>query len=208
MNDDTPAYWTRAKRALGAQDPVLKEIMRVLPGRILRRRPAPFLSLARSIVGQQISVAAAESIWQRLTTAAQTIEPHTIVELDEITLRSCGLSGRKATYLRDLGQRFLDRSLEPETWPALDDEGVIATLTTVKGIGRWTAEMFLMFHLQRPNVLPLGDVGLQRAMNLAYNKGRALSERKIKAISAKWEPWRSVATWYLWRSLELPRRDG
>jgi DNA-3-methyladenine glycosylase II len=105
-------------------------------------------------------------------------------------------------YLRDLSERFASGALAAERWHDMDDETLIADLTQVKGIGRWTAEMFLMFHLTRPDVFPLGDLGLQRAMSLHYNKGRALSARRIGALGRRWSPWRSVATWYLWRSLD------
>ncbi len=202
MNDDMPPYWARARRALSASDPVLGEIIRARPGKFLLSRSDPFVSLARSIVGQQISVKAAQSVWERFSATAPTLEPHAVAKLDQTTLRSCGLSARKAEYIGGLARGFLDGSLRPRSWAELDDEAVIAELTLVKGIGRWTAEMFLMFHLLRPNVLPLADVGLQRAMNLHYNQGRALSARKIKTIAARWQPWCSVATWYMWRSLE------
>jgi DNA-3-methyladenine glycosylase II len=176
--------------------------MRGCRGKILQRRSDPFVSLARSIVGQQISVKAASSIWQRLLLVAPVMVPNTIVRLDEATLRGCGLSGRKAAYLGDLATHFLTGSIRPELWKDLDDEDVIGQLVAVKGVGRWTAEMFLIFHLQRPDILPLADVGLRRAMNLHYNNGRPLSDGKIRRISALWEPWRTVATWYLWRSLD------
>jgi DNA-3-methyladenine glycosylase II len=117
-------------------------------------------------------------------------------------LRRSGLSGQKAAYLKDLAAKFLDGTLDATHWHALDDEVLIAELTQVKGIGRWTAEMFLMFHLVRPDVLPLADLGLQRAMCLHYNRGRVLSVARMRRIGAAWAPWRSVATWYLWRSLD------
>jgi DNA-3-methyladenine glycosylase II len=117
-------------------------------------------------------------------------------------LRACGLSGQKASYLKDLSRRFLDGTLDPGSWNALEDEALILEMTQVRGIGRWTAEMFLMFHLARPDVLPLADLGLQRAMRLHYNRGRALSAARMRKIGATWAPWRSVATWYLWRSLD------
>jgi DNA-3-methyladenine glycosylase II len=117
-------------------------------------------------------------------------------------VRACGLSARKVDYLKDLARKFLEGSLDVGSWHALEDEMLIVELTRVKGIGRWTAEMFLMFHLVRPDVLPLGDIGLQRAMRVHYNGGRPMSPARMRKLGAAWAPWRSVATWYMWRSLE------
>jgi DNA-3-methyladenine glycosylase II len=117
-------------------------------------------------------------------------------------LRICGLSGQKSVYLKDLAMKFRQGELDPRRWHDLDDETLILELTRVKGIGRWTAEMFLIFYLGRPDVLPVADLGLQRAMRAHYNRGRLLSVARMHKIGATWAPWRSVATWYLWRSLE------
>jgi DNA-3-methyladenine glycosylase II len=127
----------------------------------------------------------------------------------EITqLRTCGLSGQKAAYLLDLARRFESRALDPARWGSLDDEGVILELTQVKGIGRWTAEMFLIFYLARPDVFPVADVGLQRALALHYNRGRPITTTKMARIGASWAPWRSVGTWYMWRSLDIAPAAG
>ena len=128
--------------------------------------------------------------------------PQQMLARDPDRLRACGLSGQKTAYLTDLSQRFASGELDPAQWPALDDETLIAELTRVKGIGRWTAEMFLIFHLARPDVYPVADVGLQRALGLHYNRGKPLTAARIVRLGATWAPWRSVATWYLWRSLE------
>jgi DNA-3-methyladenine glycosylase II len=130
------------------------------------------------------------------------VTPASVYHARPTTLKACGLSGQKASYLHDLSGKFLEGSLDAARWHALDDEALIGELTQVKGIGRWTAEMFLMFHLVRPDVLPLADLGLQRAMRLHYNRGRALSDARMRRIGAAWTPWRTVATWYLWRSLD------
>jgi DNA-3-methyladenine glycosylase II len=161
-----------------------------------------FSTLARAIVGQQISVKAAQSVWQRLVTELAEMSPASVCAADATRLRTCGLSGQKAAYLTDLAQRFSSGALDPTRWHALDDEALITELTQVKGIGRWTAEMFLIFYMARPDVLPLDDIGLQRAMSLHYNTGRPLSKLKMRRIGKGWAPWRSVATWYLWRSLD------
>lgn len=198
----TPAWWQRATRELGAADPVLGALIAQHQGLTLASRGDAFQTLARSIVGQQISVKAAQSVWDRFAAAVGDMQPQRVLRLSETQLRGCGLSGQKVKYLSDLSARFAGGAIDVARWHAMDDEALIADLTQVKGIGRWTAEMFLIFYLTRPDVLPLGDLGLQRALRLHYNKGRKLSERRIAALSARWTPWRSAATWYLWRSLD------
>ncbi|MEP7206981.1 MAG: DNA-3-methyladenine glycosylase 2 family protein [Casimicrobiaceae bacterium] len=205
-----PAYWEDAKRALRRIDPVLARIMRRHPDVHLARRSDPFTALARAIVGQQISVRAAETIWNRLvertgvvrTRAFPRLDPARLLQLDGAALREVGLSRGKAAYLGDLADHFVTGKLVPRTWHRLEDEALIVVLTDVKGIGRWTAEMFLIFHALRPNVFPVDDIGLQRALALHYNDGERLSPAAMRTMGAAWQPWRSVATWYLWRSLD------
>jgi DNA-3-methyladenine glycosylase II len=198
----TPDYWAQATRELAERDDVLRALVGRFQGLALGSRGDAFTTLARSIVGQQISVKAAQSVWDKLAGRLGTVTPGSLAHTRKPTLRSCGLSGQKAGYLKDLAGNFLDGTLDPGSWNALDDEALILEMTRVRGIGRWTAEMFLMFHLARPDVLPLADLGLQRAMRLHYNRGRALSAARMRKIGAVWAPWRSVATWYLWRSLD------
>ncbi len=198
----TPEYWPQATRDLAERDVVLRGLIERFRGLALASRGDAFTTLARSIVGQQISVKAAQSVWDRLSGRLVYVTPSSVCRARTSTLRTCGLSGQKALYLRDLSRKFLDGTLDPGSWNALDDEALILEMTQVRGIGRWTAEMFLMFHLARPDVLPLADLGLQRAMRLHYNRGRALSDARMRKIGAAWAPWRSVATWYLWRSLD------
>ena len=197
-----PDYWDRAKRVLARRDPVMQAIMRRHPRVHLVSRGDPFQTLARAIVGQQISVKAAQSVWNRLLAIAPTMTAAAVLSLERPPLRACGLSDRKTEYIADLALHFANGSVQVQRWPGMGDEEVIADLVQVRGIGRWTAEMFLMFNLLRPDVLPLDDLGLQRAVSLAYRKGRKLSARAIERIAAPWQPWRSVATWYLWRSLD------
>jgi DNA-3-methyladenine glycosylase II len=198
----TPDYWPQATRDLAERDAVLRGLIERFRGLALASRGDAFTTLARSVVGQQISVKAARSVWDRLAGRLGEVSPASVSRARTHTLRGSGLSGQKARYLKDLSTKFLDGSLDSTRWHALDDETLIAKLMQVKGIGRWTAEMFLMFHLFRPDVLPLADLGLQRAMRLHYNRGRALSDARMRRIGAVWAPWRSVATWYLWRSLD------
>jgi DNA-3-methyladenine glycosylase II len=198
----TPVYWTTAARELSARDAVLKQLIERFAGLALGSRGDAFSTLARAIVGQQISVKAAQSVWDRLSDRLGTVTPGLLHRVRKPTLRACGLSGQKAGYLKDLAGKFLDGSLDIGCWHALDDEALIRELTRVKGVGRWTAEMFLIFYLARPDVFPLDDLGLQRAMRLNYNRGRPLSNARMHRLGKTWAPWRSVATWYLWRSLD------
>lgn len=197
-----PGYWARARRELAARDPVMHELLRCREPLIPGSRGDAYATLARAIVGQQISVKAAQSVWARLVAEVGTMTPQQMLARDTARLRACGLSGQKVAYLTDLSQRFASGELDPAQWPTLDDETLIAELTRVKGIGRWTAEMFLIFHLARPDVYPVADVGLQRALSVHYNRGRPLTAARLSKLGAAWAPWRSVATWYLWRSLD------
>ena len=199
---NAPAYWNEATAALGERDAVLKQVIARYPALTPVPRVDPFMALARSIVGQQLSVRAAQTIWGRLAARLPDMSPEPLLRARRPALRACGLSAQKSDYLKDLARKFAGGELDVGGWHALDDETLIAELTRVRGIGRWTAEMFLMFHLMRPDVLPLGDVGLQRAMRINYNRGRPLSDVRMRKLAAVWAPWRSVATWYMWRSLE------
>ena len=198
----TPDYWRDAKAHLARRDKVLRKLVRAHPDPVLGGRGDAFQTLARSIVGQQISVKAAQSIWDRFEQAVRGVTPPNVVALPVETMHGCGLSRRKALYLKDLATHFDAGSARPRRWARMDDEAIIEDLVRVKGIGRWSVEMFLIFHLMRPNVLPVGDLGLRRAMERQYNDGEPLGENEMRTIGARWSPWCTVATWYLWRSLE------
>lgn len=197
-----PGFWTTAKRSLARRDPVLGGIMRRYPGIALERRGEPFMTLARAIVGQQISVKAAQSVWNRVVELVPEMSPHGVLAQPRPKLRACGLSDRKTEYIADLARHFADGTVHVARWPEMEDEAVIAELVQVRGIGRWTAEMFLMFNLLRPDVYPLDDLGLQKAIRLHYFKGRKVPLSRMRRLGEAWAPWRSVATWYLWRSLD------
>jgi len=205
-----PPFWDEATRELSRRDRALRRLIRAYPGIHLKRRADPFTTLASAIVGQQISVKAADAIWWRFVDVADNAPPHKFRRLpaakvaatDMTALRGCGLSQRKAEYLSDLARHFASGKLDPKRWRKLDDEAVIAQLIDVKGIGRWTAEMFLMFHELRPDVLPVDDLGLQKAMSRQFLKDARPTRDAMLALAEPWRPWRSVATWYLWRSLE------
>lgn len=201
-----PDYWETAAKALARRDPVLRRLCSQHPDINLRRRADAFTTLARAITGQQISVKAAQTVWNRVVIAADgkssRLGAPAVIALAPDTLRGCGLSQRKTEYIRDLAAKFVDGHIRPRRWQRMDDEAVIADLVAVKGIGRWTAEMFLMFNLLRPDVLPVDDIGLQNAIALHYNDGVRLALGDLRAMAEVWAPWRSVATLYLWRSLD------
>ena len=203
-----PRFWDAAVATLARGDAVLRGLIVTYPDAHLARRGDPFTTLARAIVGQQISVKAAQSIWDRLVAATggggqpTALDPARVGRTRMPTLRRVGLSERKALYVRDLARHFVSGALDPRDWPALPDEELIERLSDVKGIGRWTAEMFLIFHELRPDVLPVDDIGLQKAVALHYHDGERMAPAALRAFGARWAPWRSVATWYLWRSLD------
>jgi DNA-3-methyladenine glycosylase II len=202
----TPGYWDEACKHLGKRDRVMKKLIpRFGEGRLQSRGDA-FTTLARSIVGQQISVKAAQSVWDRFAASVggppTRLKPAAVGAVAVPTLREAGLSARKCEYLLDLARHFRDGSVQQARWQAMDDEAIITELVAIRGIGRWTAEMFLIFHLMRPNVLPLDDLGLLKGISLNYFSGEPVSRAEAREVGEAWAPFRSVATWYIWRSLD------
>lgn len=197
----SPDYWAAACRALSRGDPVMARLIRAHPGSSLKSRGNAFETLLRAIVGQQISVKAADAVWARVC-AATPIKPEVISTVPVDALRACGLSSMKAEYAIDLAAHFAEGRIRPRRWARMEDEAIIAELVDVRGIGRWTAEMFLIFHLLRPNVWPVDDLGLLKAVSLHYENGGEITPRSAKELGERWQPWRTVATWYLWRSLD------
>lgn len=205
-----PRWWDEAVADLARRDRVMRRLVRAHPGASLKRRSDAFTALARAITGQQISVKAADAIWRRLVAATNPgdatrrfprIDPVRVAALDAAVLRAAGYSERKAAYVMDLAGHFACGRLDPAAWRSLDDEAVISALVDVRGIGRWTAEMFLMFHQLRPDVYPVDDLGLRKAVAHHYGSDPC-SVDAIRAQGESWRPWRSAATWYLWRSLD------
>jgi DNA-3-methyladenine glycosylase II len=204
-----PPFWLPAKRRLSTADPVLGAIIRGHPRIALTPRGDAFYTLARSIVGQQISVKAADSVWARVRGACGELSPQSVMRRRATTLRACGLSERKAEYLRDLAAHFAEGCVDEARLAGMSDDQVIERLTDIRGIGRWTAEMFLIFNLLRPDVLPLDDLGLLKAVGQQYLSGRTPASllkgegrQQVVELARRWIPYRSVATWYLWRSME------
>ena len=176
--------------------------MRRHPRVYMMVRGEPFMTLARAICGQQISVKAAQSVWNRIVVCCSEVTPENVLAVNRKKLRACGLSDRKTEYIADLAQHFVAGKIHARDWPQMSDEEIIAELTDVRGIGRWTAEMFLMFNLLRPDVFPLDDLGLRKGICVAYFRGRKVALSTMRKLGERWRPWRSVATWYLWRSLD------
>lgn len=197
-----PTYWEEAKTELMKRDRIMRKLIPQFGDLYLTGRGEPFVTLARSIIGQQISVKSAEAAWQRFLLVCPKSTPAQVVKAGATELAGCGLSKRKADYILDLAEHFKAKRVHADKWAEMDDEAVIAELIQIRGIGRWTAEMFLIFNLLRPNILPLDDVGLLNGISLNYFSGEPVSRSDAREVSANWEPWRTVATWYLWRSLE------
>lgn len=197
-----PDYWTKATKHLSTSCPTMKGLIAAYPGELLQGKGDAFVTLLRAIVGQQISVKAADAVWGRLAAKVRPMTPEKILRTRDATLRVCGFSGQKVVYAKNLAQYFSQPHVTADYFAALSDDEVIAELTSIKGIGRWTAEMFLIFHLLRADVYPLQDLGMIKAIERYYSKGRKLSKAELIAMSEVWKPYRTVATWYLWRALD------
>jgi DNA-3-methyladenine glycosylase II len=241
-----PPYWQEATSALAAADPIMARLITTYDGEMLQGRGDAFYTLARSIVGQQVSVKAADSIWAKLealfcpsqafyspspypspqgegtrdessplgedgeraqrVAGEGSLTPRAMLQQDEVALRACGLSRKKIAYLYEIAKFFIEHNADEAWFANLSDAELMRALVSIKGVGRWTAEMFMLFHLHRPDLLPLDDIGLQKALEMLYglprNPNKKLYYQQIEALAAPWQPWRSVATWYLWRALD------
>jgi DNA-3-methyladenine glycosylase II len=199
----TPDYWNEACAHLMKKDRVMRKLIPKFGEDRLQSRGDPFVTLARSVIGQQISVQAAQTIWDRFAKLSKgKLLPAKVLKLKVDDMRACGLSARKIEYLVDLALHFDSGALHVKQWDGMEDEAIIAELVAIRGIGRWTAEMFLIFHLMRANVLPLDDIGLLRGISENYFSGESVSRSEAKEVAAAWAPYCSVAVWYLWRSLD------
>jgi len=198
----TPEYWAEACKHLMKKDRVMKRLIPQFGEASLQSRGDAFVTLARSIVGQQVSVKAAQTVWDRFASLPRKITPANVLKLKVDDMRAAGLSARKVEYIVDLALHFVNGALHVKKWSEMTDDAIIEELVAIRGIGRWTAEMFLMFHLMRPNVLPLDDVGLINGISHNYFSGEAVSRSEAREVAAAWAPYCSVATWYIWRSLD------
>ena len=197
-----PDYWAAACDHLMKKDRVMRRLVPKFIGASIETQGEPFVTLARSVVGQQISVKAAQSVWDRFSALMKTVNPRAVSKLTVEDMRAAGLSGRKVEYIKDLADYFQTGKVSVKQWDAMEDEAIIAELIAIRGIGRWTAEMFLMFYLRRPDVLPLDDVGLLNGISKLYFSDEPVSRSEVRDLARAWEPYRSVATWYIWRSLD------
>jgi len=198
----TPHYWEDARKHLVRKDRVMKRLIPQFGDACLETRGDAFITLARSIVGQQISVKAAQTVWGRFIELPRELTPANVLKLKVDDMRAAGLSARKVEYLVDLAIHFDSGAVHVDAWKDMADELIIEELVAIRGIGRWTAEMFLIFHLMRPNVLPLDDVGLIRGISHNYFSGEPVSRAEAREVGDAWAPFRSVATWYIWLSLD------
>lgn len=197
-----PGYWPDACKHLARKDRVMKRLIPQFGDACLQSRGDAFTTLARSIVGQQISVKAAQTVWDRFAKLPRRMTAGNVLKLKVDDMQAAGLSARKIEYLVDLALHFDSGAIHVEAWQAMGDEEIVAELVGIRGIGRWTAEMFLIFHLMRPNVLPLDDVGLINGISRNYFSGDPVSRSEAREVAQAWEPYCSVATWYIWRSLD------
>jgi len=198
-----PDFWDEACKVLVKRDRILRRLIPQHSHEHLLVAGSPFITLARAIIGQQISQKAAETIWQRFIAACtRRVTPAAVLKLSDETLRAVGLSKSKVIYMHDLAQHFAQRKVKPGGWANMSDDAIISELCAIRGIGRWTAEMFLIFSLGRADVLPLDDLGLMKAISLHYFSGEPVSRFEAREVAQAWAPWRTVATWYLWRSLD------
>ena len=197
---DRPDYWETAKKELSDNDIILSRIINKFDDLELISRGDIFFTLIRSIIGQQISVKAASTVWSRFTGKVGEITPKNILSVDFEDLRSCGLTQKKTEYVIGISESWHEYSLFD--WNKMDDEEVIEKLIKLRGVGKWTAEMILIFTLLRPNVFPIGDIGMIRGIEKTYNSGVKMSNDELYAISEKWKPWRTVACCYMWRTVD------
>ena len=198
----TPDYWAQACQHLVKKDRVMKRLIPQFGDACLQSRGDAFVTLARSIVGQQISVKAAQTVWDRFAALPKKMTPALVLKLKVDDMRAAGLSVRKVEYLVDLALHFSSGVVQEKQWADMEDEAIIDELVAIRGIGRWTAEMFLMFYLMRPNVLPLDDVGLINGISRNYFSGEPVSRSDAREVAQAWKPYCTVATWYIWRSLD------
>ena len=198
-----PSYWYKAKKILSKKDPVMRKIIKKYNKGFLTTKNKPFFSLCRTIVGQQISVKAADAIWLKFEKKCKKkIKPETVLKLSTRSLKSVGLSWQKVTYLKNISKSFKNKSFNIKELKKMNDEDAINYITQLKGLGVWSAQMFLMFNLNRADMYPTADIGLLRAISLNYKKSYPPSKKFLDKISNLHLGYRTVLTWYMWRSID------
>ena len=198
-----PAYWQKAKRILSKKDSVLKKIIKKYNKGFLTTKNNPFFSLCRTIVGQQISTKAADSIWAKFEKKCnRKINPKIVLKISSRNLRTAGLSRQKISYLKNIAKAFVNKSFDVKKLKKMNDVDAINYITKLKGLGVWSAEMFLMFNLNRSNIFPIKDIGLLRAISKNYKTSYPPSKKFLEKISKIHYGYRTVFTWYMWRSID------
>ena len=198
-----PVYWEKAKRSLSKKDPISRKIIKKYKKGFLVTRNNPFFSLCRTIVGQQISTKAADSIWYKFEKKCKNnISPRVVLNISSQNLKKVGLSRQKISYLKNIAKAFKNKSFNVKELKKMNDEEAINYITKLKGLGVWSAEMFLMFNLNRPDIFPIKDIGLLRAISKNYKKNYPPSRRFLDKISKLHAGYRTVFTWYMWRSID------
>ena len=198
-----PVYWHKAKKILSKRDPVLRQIIKKYNTGFLTTRGNPFFSLCRTVIGQQISVKAADSIWSKFEKKCKKrITPNVVLKIPSRKLKSAGLSRQKVGYLKNLAKSFKNKSFNIKKLKKMNDEQTINYITQLKGLGVWSGQMFQIFNLNRPDILPITDVGLLRAISKNYKVSYPPSKRFLNKISKRHAGYRSVFTWYMWRSID------
>ena len=198
-----PSYWKKAKQVVSKRDPVLRKIIKKYKKGFLTTKNNPFFSLCRTIVGQQISTKAADSIWYKFEKKCKKrIVPRIVLKLSSRNLKSAGLSRQKVSYLKNIAKSFKNKSFNVRKLKKMSDEDAINYITQLKGLGVWSAEMFLMFNLNRPDIFPVKDIGLLRAISKNYKTSYPPSKRFLDKISNLHAGYRTVFTWYMWRSID------
>ena len=195
-------WWEQAVFYLSDNDPIMKNIINNHKEDYLQSRDDPFNALCRTIIGQQISVKAAASIWNKFATGTKNINPKNVIKYGNNNIRKCGISNKKVEYIIGLSNFFIENPDSINLWKKMDDKSIIKELCQLKGIGPWSAEIFLMFCLLRPDVLPLGDLGLRRAVGKNYLNTFDPTYEEVEKVAKKWIPYRSAATWFLWKSID------
>ncbi len=198
---EVPEYWNAAKVDLSAADSTLAEVIARYEEPVLSSKGDLFLNLVSAIIGQQISTIAARTVWSRFEGLIGEVNPKSVLSRSHEDLRGCGLSGRKAEYILGIAEAWQSGYADID-WEGLSDEEAMDALIKLRGVGNWTAEMVLIFTLLRPDVFPVGDIGVVRAVERLYSEGKRMSNDELIAKSEEWRPWRTVATWYLWRSID------
>ena len=198
-----PAYWQKAKKVLSKRDPVIRKIIKKYKKGFLTTRNKPFFSLCRTVIGQQVSVASADSIWSKFSKKCKgSIKPRVVLKISSRNLKSAGLSRQKISYLKIIARAFENKSFNVREIKKMDDTKAIEYITKLKGLGVWSAEMFLMFNLNRPNIFPVKDIGLLRAISKNYKTTYPPSKRFLEKISKLHSGYRTISTWYFWKSID------